>query len=253
MAVGGVQSMKKNSSKRITNIDVKDFIVENLLFFIVVVATIIFVISPWWLSCEFLSNEISGILSSLKTEGYKSSYIETLGAILGTFLAITGALWTQKRFDKKAEEERKREHILIIYYDFYFVFQDIDRCMSSYMSERKKIENFLADKELFRKCFSELEIYIHDEWIANVASIAKYFSHKDVKYIYEIYGELSTYKKILSKKEDIPDDELNTTFKRMYGHIQPCMSLSDFAITVEFKGETKRIMELLKEVGEIED
>lgn len=229
------------------------FAIENPLFFISIVITIIFVSSPIWLNCSCLKNMISGFLMPLKEQGYKSSYIETLGAILGTFLAITGALWTQRKFNKETEEERKREHILIIYYDFYFVFHDIDKCMSSYMSQREKIENFLSDKKLFRECISELEIYIHDEWIANVASVSKYFSNDDTKYIYEIYGELSTFKKILSKKEDISDEELNATFKKMYKHIIPCMDLTNYAITVEFKGETKRIMELLKKVGDIKD
>ena len=69
----------------------------------------------------------------------------------------------------------------------------------------------------------------------------------------KIYGELATFKKIISKKEGISDEELNATFKKMYEHIIPCMDLTNYSITVEFKGETKRIMELLKKVGNIED
>lgn len=231
---------------------IKIFIIENPLFFLSIVMTAIFIICPLLLRIDWLIYVVSEFLKPLREQGFKSSYIETLGAILGTFLAISGALWTQKRFDRKEENEKKREHILIVYYDFFFAFQDIYSCMSMYMYKRGKIENFLSDKELFVDCVKYLKIYIHDGWVANVASVAKYFTDEEVKKIYEIYGELSTIKNIFEKNlDDILEIEMNNVFRIMYKHITPCMNLSNYVITADLKEDTKRIMNLLEKVGDI--
>ncbi len=232
--------------------NIKRFIMENPLFFSSIVITTIFIICPLLLRNNRLVYIVSEFLKPLRKQGFKSSYVETLGAILGTFLAISGALWTQKRFDIKEENEKKREHILIVYYDFFFVFQDIYLCMNNYMHRRGKIENFLSDKSLFMYSVKYLKIYIHNEWVSNVASIAKYFTDEEVKKIYEIYGELSTIKNMFEKNlDDITEIEMKNIFRIMYKHITPCMDLSTYNITAELQKDTKKIMNLLAEAGDI--
>ena len=66
----------------------------NILFIIVSAISAAFILIPLVLRIEFVYKAVSWFISPLGE--YGSSYIETLGAILGTFLAITGALWTQK-------------------------------------------------------------------------------------------------------------------------------------------------------------
>ena len=103
--------MKKESKNMIQENDIKTFVVEKLLFFIMIATTVIVVTSPWWLRFSCFSNIVESFLKSLKTEGYKSSYIEMIGALLGTFLAITGALWTQHREEKRKENRNyKRDY-----------------------------------------------------------------------------------------------------------------------------------------------
>lgn len=230
----------------------KKFAKENPLFFISLIATGVFIFSPILLQIPLVSEIISIFMYSLKEQGFKSSYIETLGAILGTFLAISGAVWTQQRFDKKEENDKKREHILIVYYDFFFAFQDIYSCMNIYMYKKGRIENFLSDKELFIDCVKYLKIYIHEEWVANVASIAKYLKVEEVKNIYEIYGELSTIKSIFEKNiGDISEIEANNAFEIMFKYITPCMNLSNGIVTADLREDTEKIMNLLKNVGRI--
>lgn len=244
------RTMRIIMKKYIQNI--KIFVIENPLFFLSIVITTIFIICPLLLRNNWLVYIISEFLKPLREQGFKSSYVETLGAILGTFLAISGALWTQKRFDIKEENEKKREHILIVYYDFFFVFQDIYSCMNNYMNKRGIIENFLSDEDLFIDSVKYLKIYIHDEWISNVASIAKYFTDEEVKKIYEIYGELSTIKNMFEKDLDyITKREMENVFRIMHKHIIPCINLFNADVTVELKEDTKKIMNLLGKVGGI--
>lgn len=56
---------------------------------------------------------------------YKSTYVETIGSIIGTILAISGTLFLQEKIDKKTDEEKRineennmRYNIIVIYYDF---------------------------------------------------------------------------------------------------------------------------------------
>ena len=103
----------------------------NILFMIVSAISAAFIFIPLILRIEFVYNAVSWFLSPLGE--YGGSYIETLGAILGTFLAVTGALWTQRKIDEVQDRKELRESALIVYYDFEFVFNDVKRFMSRYI------------------------------------------------------------------------------------------------------------------------
>lgn len=45
------------------------------------------------------------VLRPLKESEYNICYIETFGAILGTFLAIYGTLWTQRKIDERTAKK----------------------------------------------------------------------------------------------------------------------------------------------------
>ena len=168
-----MQDLFQKIKRKVNEMKVKTwkFIKENPWFFISIVLTAIFIFSPLYLRCSWLSGMFSCFLLPLKEQGYKSSYIETLGAILGTFLAITGALWTQRRFEKemqlkeeekeaKREAENRRERFLIIYYDFRFVFDDIKNNMFFFQYKKTGTTVNLLDDEnilIFRKCFKKLD------------------------------------------------------------------------------------------------
>ncbi|MBL4930906.1 hypothetical protein JK634_03745 [Clostridium sp. YIM B02565] len=72
----------------------------NIIFIIICFIGGLFLITPILLRVQIFSGLLSWLLSPLKTTEYKSSYIQTFGAILGTFMAVSGALWTQKKSTK---------------------------------------------------------------------------------------------------------------------------------------------------------
>ena len=192
--------MKKLSAEKI-----KDFVIENIMFFIMILVTIIFVASPVMLRNERVYKWISLLLDSLKQEGYKSSYIETIGALLGTFLAISGALWTQRRIDKKEEKNIVKEHALIMYYDLKFSFYSIWDCMRDY-SKNVKIPGYRLNPEqikTFEFSIDLLEVEVGNDWRVKVASIAKYITDDEVKEIYKLYNDLQNIKRMLIDVDDI--------------------------------------------------
>lgn len=84
-------------------------------FTIMCLITILFIVMPLLLKGPVTNKLVAWILSGLKYQEYKSAYLGLVGGILGTWMAITGAIYTQCKFDwekeqkKMAEEEKAKE------------------------------------------------------------------------------------------------------------------------------------------------
>lgn len=84
-------------------------------FTIMCLITILFIVMPLLLRLSIVNQLVAFILSGLKYQEYKSAYLGLVGGLLGTWMAITGAIYTQRKFDwekeqkKMAEEEKAKE------------------------------------------------------------------------------------------------------------------------------------------------
>lgn len=214
----------------------------------------IFVIAPLLLRIPFIRIIVSWFLQSLGDSGYKSSYIETFGAILGTFLAITGTLWTQRKIDEVTEKKELRESALIVYYDFNFAFNDIITFMQSYLNSQRKISNVIDDLEQYQKKKKKYRIYIDDDWIHNVAKLSHLLTSNEIQMIYKLYGDLNTIKKVFNSTENnISVDEEKSAYSIMFHEI--CCIETELKrpmyIEVFLKDNIKSVMDKLKEIGHI--
>lgn len=229
---------------------------KNNLFVIVSIISGIFIISPLLLRIPFIYGICSWFLQPLGNSGYKSSYTETFGAILGTFLAVTGALWTQKKIDKAAEKKELKESALIVYYDFKFAFSDIITFMKSYLFSQEKVENIIEDFETYKKLRKKYYIYIDDDWIHNVAKLSSSLSSNEIQIIYKLYGDLNTIKKVFNTSiNNISDDEEKLAYSKMFNEICNIeFELKNpICIEVSLKENIENIMEKLKVIGDIID
>ncbi len=215
--------MRNKCKKRSAFKEVKNYLEGSKIFWVSVIIACIFVISPLLLRNNSISITASKIFEPLKLEGYKSSYIETVGSLLGTFLAITGALWTQRKEEKRKEKQEIKEAATIIYYEFKTALEDIFSLVSTYEEEKEKqlldLNNKIQDmqtklaKENNRNYINEIrektrqveeiknnknllspynyiEIYIHENWICNAAKLNTMLSDAELKQIYELYGKI---------------------------------------------------------------
>ena len=79
---------------------------KNGTFIAMCVVTVLFIVMPLFLQVSVIRNAIAWILSGLKYQEYKSAYLGLIGGLLGSWLAITGAIYTQRKFDREKEKKK---------------------------------------------------------------------------------------------------------------------------------------------------
>ena len=234
-----------------TKLKFKDFILnKNGLFWISLSLTILFVFSPLILKIPQIKYAVSIFFGALTAETYKSSFMESIGSVLGTALTITATLFIQKKLDKRAEKENKekeandvRRRIIIIYYDLELAFKEIANVyniliVSAFLTEGDKSKNFYD-------VASKYDLYIDDKWIRNVASLHDVFDKKMLEQIFVIYGDICSINNGL--KADNHDE---------YQTARIVSLLSKYYNSIEngepqLKSKYKDILEYLKVVGKI--
>lgn len=178
------------------------FVKSNFLFAFFISLAIVFIISPILLRVPMLKN---GLLLLIEPLGqYKSSYIETIGAILGTFLAITGALWTQKRTDLKNEKKEQYKSVKIIYHNFYRASLTISKFVDKLIRSEEDYINTIDEDNLalFIKRKNEIKLYTSDEWLSNLTVVMPLLSKSEADDILELYFNFCRIKDIVEKDAD---------------------------------------------------
>lgn len=179
---------------------------------------------PLFLRISFVKNIITCFLSPLNESGYKSSYFETVGNIIGTILAITGTLFLQGMIDRKADKEKElkkkkdiRYRVIIVYYDLKLAFEDISK-IHSLLPE----STLLVNEELFDASYNKarsIEIYVDENWIRNVASLHEIFDDEKLKEIFLCYGDICSIRNGLKSgnKDKNSIDKLNELTSKFFG------------------------------------
>lgn len=226
---------------------------RNLIFWIVFVFAILFVFSPLFLRVPFVKHFLLWFLTPLKDSNYKSSYIETVGAIIGTILAITGTLLLQGMIDKKEkiekEEQKQKEvkyKVVIIYYDLKLALLDIAKIynllvISAFLvDEKNKIDEFYDSA-------SEIEIYIDENWIRNVASLYEEFDENLLEKIFLIYGDICSIRSglKLNSKSNYQISRLVSLISQFFNGV--------YEGKPELRKKYVDILESLKEKGNIKE
>lgn len=166
---------------------------STMYFIIVCTITLLFIGSPLLIRIPLVYEAIRGYLSIFKSSNYKSTYIETIGSIWGTFLAITGAIWTQNIFDKQEKKAQAEKNALIMYYDFKFALKSIEDIMKVIYPMAKS--NVLPEDEtiidLFRREKRKHRIYIDSNWRQLVTSLRDDLTVDEIREAQIIYSKLS--------------------------------------------------------------
>lgn len=157
---------------------------------------------PKLLESEWFYNLVDRIFSGLKYSVYKSTFAENFGALLGSAIAIIGALWTEHHIAQEKEKKAAIENARVIYYDFKFAFDEVKEKLQQFFdTQRITVDSFNEAK------FNELDPYlsfvsyrilIDGDWNRNVSRMSDYFTSSEIEDIYYVYGEINALNIALS-------------------------------------------------------
>ncbi len=176
---------------------------------LVLLVVLLFIFSPLLLNCRFIYETISSFMGPLEISEYKSSYIESLGSLLGTFLAVLAALLTQKLFEKSADIKAAKTSVTIVYFDFKFAFKQLLDMFNEYEDSKERKKNKLLDEDLYwyKELKKRFTLSIDKNWIKNVAKLSSFLSENEIQAIYTIYGDLESV--LTAFKNDLTEEEMN--------------------------------------------
>ena len=163
----------RNSKDKCTK-KVCELLVEKkitILFITAIVLSICFLCVPLLLKCQCIYENVQKILASLGN--YKSSYFEACGAMIGTFLAVTSAIWIQQKSEEKQKADIIKKNATIIYWDIKMFYRENDILASRIQDELKQLqENKQTEEDVIKKFMFLREysgVYIDANWISTVA------------------------------------------------------------------------------------
>lgn len=91
--------------------------IKKWAYFITGGITVMVISMPLLLYIPGAKNLVIMFLGALKTTDYKNAYIGILGSVIGSWLAVTGALYTQRKMDEEKERQesvRRTNNIRIV-------------------------------------------------------------------------------------------------------------------------------------------
>ena len=173
---------------------------KKILLCLIIPVTFVLVM-PLLLNIPFVLSALSWFLNSLEQVNYKVAYLGLIGAILGTYFAIMGAVWIQKKEKQEQEESEIKKTATIIYYDIKLGCLELIN---------------IAD---FKNGVISGYIHLVPDWIEKIASLA---TRTNIQKIYSIYGRFSNLKLKLNQMrgqnilEFHKQEELKTILSQEY-------------------------------------
>lgn len=132
------------------------------------------------------------MLSFTNNINYKLAYVELLGALLGSYIAVYGALWVRRKINEKEKINIQKKQACVIYYDLDFAFKDLIEIFDD--TKRKyRIERIISEDEVVMFCSTALgrKLHLNPNWVVDVSKLADVLSSHEIRLVYECYGKLS--------------------------------------------------------------
>lgn len=161
----------------------------NLLIFIPIL-----ILFPLLMKCSVIKGFVLYLLSFTNNSHYKIAYIEFIGAMIGSLIAIYGALWVQRKSEAKHEINEQKKYARIIYNDLSFAFNDL---LEIYRRAGVKSISGTDNVEGFCQKALGVRLYLSPSWISDVAQLGDIISEIDIQTIYKYYGKLIDIDRVL--------------------------------------------------------
>lgn len=151
----------------------------------------ILILTPLVLKVPAVKQFALYLLSFTNNSDYKIAYVEFWGTIIGSFIAIFGALWTQKRNDRKEAINRRKKYVSIVYFDLYLAYQDLIEIFRE-TKQKYRLKNISDEdsKDKFCEIAVTRRLYLSPTWIEDFSQMNDVLSQTEISHIYKCYGKL---------------------------------------------------------------
>lgn len=146
------------------------------------------------MKCSIIKGFVLYLLSFTNNSDYKIAYIEFTGAMIGSLIAIYGALWVQRKSEDRHERNEQKRYARIIYNDLSFAFNDL---LQIYTRSGAKSICGTDNVEAFCQKALGVRLYLSPSWISDVAQLGDIISEIDIQTIYKYYGKLIDIDRVL--------------------------------------------------------
>lgn len=194
---------------------------------------------PKLLESEWFYNLVDRIFSGLKYSVYKSAFAENFGALLGSAIAIIGALWTQNHFNEEEKKQSEIRDMRAVYYDLKYAVNETHQIIQNIVNASglesaptpecysKTIHDHLIFSaqfdgipigiSTFKADIHAYRILMAEDWIKIVSALPDTFEEEEREHIYYIYGQINHINKAIDAYTNSLDIFfLSAVYHRMY-------------------------------------
>lgn len=190
----------------------------KFLFSLAMFFSLVFLAIPLLLKISFFYEMAQFLLEDLGS--YKASYFEACGAMIGTFLAVSSAIYIQYKQEEKQKTYDIKKNATIIYWDIKMFYREHDILASRIKDEltlyyaKEQTEEGVIERFLKLREFSG--VHIDANWISTVAELICVLGQSTIDDIYWFYGKITNLKKKLEQIDNYNIDDIKTIQRHLY-------------------------------------
>lgn len=177
----------------------KRFSIYDNLFYSLVGIMVIIIISPLLIKFECVRNIANFFIIDLYS--MKGDYLGMLGTLIGSCLAITGALWAQKRINDNNDFGSVKKSAKLIVFDLERTFKLIK---SSYISK-----SFWLDRV-------NCKIKLNGKWDENILAFSGYIKDSEIDDLMKLYDDIYVLSSFIEKLIDSHNEIEESTYDFSY-------------------------------------
>lgn len=184
---------------------------------IIIVSVVLVLVFPVLLQIPLLNEFCVWYLSGFNNIDYKACYLQSLVTIIGTFIAVFGALWVSRKQEQENNLREKKELGVKLYHEISNSVETTKKLFLSLFGENDIKEEYFEDKfDVLRKEISGVnEIIYVNSWEIELIKVKTLLNPIDIMMIERLNYNLKLIQNILNKLDLLSDEEHERIVEQM--------------------------------------
>lgn len=179
---------------------------------------ILFLFLPLILRLSCVYDCFDRFLSVFRNVEYKSIYIETLGALYGAFLGVTGAVWAQNLANTQSKSAETERNAQVLSADLKDSVERVKNIVCPFLPHWNPLHADNPSLQRFDQLVNENRIVVLPDWKQMVLSVEQSIGSEELRLLLITYTKLSEISSLSSSsdKDNITRSTLYTLLNSVY-------------------------------------